>query len=111
MPNHNRPSQRSTADVGAPSPIGTWGPDAAGLPRLDLMADGSFAGTDGCNRLFGLWSQEDQEVRFSGVGSTRMACVDVDTWLERLDSATVDGDLLRISNADGTEIGALERSE
>lgn len=103
----------ATGDRPAPSregaALGAWGHDAAGQPRLDLTDDGRFAGTDGCNRLFGTWTEEAGTVRFCEVGSTRMACPDVDTWLARLHSGYIDGEVLRISDADGAEIGALGR--
>ncbi len=91
------------------SAVGAWGRDSPGQPRLELVADGSFSGTDGCNRLMGSWTQDEQTVEFTGVGSTRMACPDVDTWLERLHSARIDGDALHIRAADGVEIGTLDR--
>lgn len=106
-----------TGDVGDPSgpatpdaATGIWGHDAPGSPSLELIEDGSFTGTDGCNRLFGSWTQDGPSVEFSGVGSTRMACVDVDTWLERLHSGRVEANALHISDPEGTEIGTLDRT-
>lgn len=49
-------------------------------------------------------------VRFTDVGMTRMICVDVDTWLERLDTARVIGDELHVLAGDGTRIGTLTRA-
>lgn len=102
-------TEESSASSRAGTAPGVWGVDAPGQPRLDLDGDGRFAGTDGCNRLFGAWTEDAGTVLFSEVGSTRMACPDVDTWLERLHSGHIDGDVLRISDSDGTEIGTLER--
>lgn len=101
----------SPTSAAADSAVGEWGHDAPGLPHLELVDDGSVTGTDGCNRLFGSWTQDEQTVEFSGVGSTRMACPDVDTWLERMHSARVDGDALHISDADGAQIGTLDRAD
>lgn len=99
----------SGAGPGTASAVGPWGRDAPRTPRLELAEDGGFTGTDGCNRLFGSWTQDERTVEFSGIGSTRMSCLDVDTWLEQLHSARVDGDTLHISDADGVEIGTLGR--
>ena len=102
----------STDSSGSGDPIpvvGAWGRDAAGQPRLEFTEDGRFAGTDGCNRLFGSWEQDGAEVSFGMAGSTMMACEDVDTWLLGLHSGRVDGDVMRISDDTGIEIGTLTR--
>lgn len=67
-------------------------------------------GSDGCNRLFGSWTAgPDHVVTFSPVGSTRMACPGVDTWLSRMASAHVDGDALHVSDESDVAIGTLQR--
>lgn len=91
------------------SPVGTWGEEGNGLPNLTLAEDGKLTGTDGCNRLMGSWEADGADVTFGQVATTMMACQDVDTWLSGLSTATVDGDVLRVSDADGTEIGTLTR--
>lgn len=99
------------------SALGHWGVTAPGSPNLHLTDDGRFTGTDGCNRMFGSWSEvasaDDPSattVRFTGVGMTKMMCPDVDTWLERIDTGRLVGDELHILAADGTEIGSLGRA-
>ena len=90
-----------------PSPVGIWGePDG---PHLDLGEDGRLSGSDGCNRLMGTWEAEGQTVEFVGVATTMMACLDIDDWLSRLRTGTVDGDEMTIFNIDGGEIGLLAR--
>lgn len=88
-------------------PEGTWGTDGEGQPQLVLAADGALSGTDGCNRLMGTWSVSGDQVQFEQVGTTRMACPDVDAWLA---SATVDVDTMHVLDASGTEIGTLTRT-
>jgi len=96
----------------ANGPAGIWGdPDTSTEPSLELVDDGTLTGTDGCNRLRGGWTEEDDRVSFGQVASTRMACEGVDTWLSSLDSATVDGDTMTVFDASGSEIGTLERAE
>lgn len=92
------------------SAVGTWGEGAENQPQLVLSEDGSLGGTDGCNRLFGSWEQHGDVVSFGEVGSTMMACPDVQTWLAGLDSARVYGDTLHVVNASGIEIGTLVRA-
>lgn len=93
-----------------PAPaIGTWGDGADGGPQLVLDEDGRLHGTDGCNRLIGSWEQDGDRVAFGAIASTMMACPDVDAWLSGADSARVDGDVLRVSDSTGTEIGTLDR--
>ncbi|MFE6964735.1 META domain-containing protein [Agromyces sp. NPDC057679] len=102
----------------APSPlpvsagaVGTWGDtDDATAPSLSLAADGTLAGTDGCNRLTGRWEDEGGgRIEFDDVASTRMACEGVDTWLSALDEAAVDGDTMTVLG-DDVVIGSLERT-
>lgn len=96
-------------DDAAESAAGTWGEEGAGQPHLLLDEGGEFSGSDGCNRLFGSWEQDGAAISFGEVGTTLMACDGVDTWLSAADSAEVDGSTLRILDADGTEIGTLDR--
>ena len=93
-------------------PVGSWGDTSdTAEPSLTLDENGSLSGTDGCNRLTGEWRLEDDDiVYFDGVASTRMACPDVDTWLEGLSQATISGSTMTISGGDGAEIGQLQRT-
>lgn len=88
---------------------GTWGTGADGKPQLVLAGDGTLTGTDGCNSLSGSWEASGDTVEFGPIITTLMACPGVDTWLAELDSAQLDGSVLRILNADGQEIGTLAR--
>lgn len=90
---------------------GTWGAEGDGKPQLVLEAGGELSGTDGCNRLMGAWTQADATtIDFGEVASTMMACEGVDTWLVELSTAKLDGDVLRILDSSGAEIGTLART-
>ena len=54
--------------------IGSSGPDAVGL-RLQAQ-NLRLTGFAGCNRLFGGYSLNGEQLRFDQVGATKMACVD-----------------------------------
>lgn len=89
---------------------GTWGTGSEGTPQLVLEEGGALTGTDGCNQLVGSWELTDETtVTFIQVASTMMFCEDVDTWLATLDTGVLDGGILHIHDADGTEIGTLAR--
>jgi len=46
-----------------------------GAPTLELYSEeGKVSGHDGCNRFFGKMENQQGELRFSAMGSTRMAC-------------------------------------
>lgn len=97
-------------------PVGTWGDaSASSEPSLVLADDGKLTGTDGCNRLMGSWSTDESDagdaVSFVDVASTRKMCEDVDTWLSKLATGTIAGETLTILDADGAEIGTLERAK
>lgn len=54
----------------------TWVMSSAGKrpPSISFEADGKVAGSGGCNRFFGNYTQDGEALSFSPLGSTRMAC-------------------------------------
>ncbi len=47
------------------------------LPSLRLMReDGAMTGFSGCNRIFGAYRLDGDELRFGPIGATRRACPD-----------------------------------
>jgi heat shock protein HslJ len=96
----------------APAPasfVGDWGQPGSGRPSLTITEDGSFQGTDGCNRLTGKGSISGDVFDFGTMASTSMACSDVNTWLSRAETAKVDGTVLVIYRQGGDKIGTLPR--
>ena len=90
---------------------GVWGePDTQGQPSLTLAEDGTLSGTDGCNRLMGTWTADEEGVAFGAIASTEMFCFDVDTWLSTATRASVSGDLMTLFDEGGTEVGSLARA-
>lgn len=98
---------------GSIDPVGTWAESSdADAPSLTLAEGGKLTGTDGCNQLSGSWELEDDDlVSFGSVASTRMACPDVDVWLDQLSQASISGSTMTILGQDGAEIGQLERTD
>lgn len=102
----------TTACTAAPSEadfVGTWGEDASEQPSLTIQDDGKFAGTDGCNRLMGSYTVTDGVIDFGQTASTMMFCEGVDTWLSKLQTATISGSTLEVSDKSGTVIGSLAK--
>ncbi|QWT23971.1 META domain-containing protein [Subtercola sp. PAMC28395] len=102
---------RSTDPTVGPSgrPIGYWTETRTSTsPFLSISTDGTYSGSDGCNRLAGSWtSNADDSITFSQGISTLMACEGVDTWLSGLASGTVRAGVMTIQSADGTVLGQL----
>lgn len=94
----------SQADV-----VGVWGQADSGEPSLEFADDGSFSGTDGCNRLMGSYELAGMTIELGDVAMTRMACPDVEVWLVDPATATIAGNSLEISDGAGTIIGTLDR--
>lgn len=94
---------------GMESVIGTWGSAEPGQSQLRFEEDGSVTGTDGCNRLAGKWSLENEVVTFEQMISTMMYCEGVDTWLSAAASARVHGKALHVYDRTGQEIGTLDQ--
>lgn len=91
------------------SVVGAWGSAAPGQPQLQIAEDGNVTGTDGCNRLAGKWTLENEVVIFQQMISTMMYCEGVDTWLSAAASARVDNKTLHVYDRAGLEIGTLVR--
>lgn len=89
------------------SPEGTW--TGREDTRLELTADGSVTGSDGCNHLAGSWEQDGETVVFSDMLGTLMACMNVDVWLSDPATATLTGDTMVLYDSEGTELGELHR--
>jgi len=100
----------SSGGANEASVVGTWAtPDAQGEPSLTFEEDGSYSGTDGCNRVGGQWSADGSTIDLGNMVSTMMYCEGVDTWLVNAGSAELSGDTLTFSDRDGAEIGTLTR--
>lgn len=55
--------------------MGGTGVVAGSEPRIAFGEDGDMTGTTGCNRFFGRYTQSGAALTFSGIGTTRMACM------------------------------------
>lgn len=71
--------------------IGIWTEPAPATAELVLDEGGTLHGTDGCNQLSGAWSTDADTIIFEQVAITMRACLEMDTWLGALSTATVDG--------------------
>lgn len=92
---------------------GAWGAaeEEPNLPRLEFQEGGTLVGTDGCNGISGTYSVDGDSVLLDQAASTLRACEDVDDWLRGGTEIRVDGDQVHVLNAEGTEIGQLDRAK
>lgn len=105
-------STPGTGAAGGPNPVGSWGTiDSTGVPFLTFVEGGQFSGSDGCNNLSGAWELDGTTIDFENVATTLMACEGVNTWLSRLDEATISGTTMTILDDADKVIGTLERAE
>ena len=90
--------------------------DTQRVAHILLQPDSKqVAGSGGCNRMFGVYELNGDALRFSGVGSTKMACRDgMDTEaaflasLLRVAHWRMNGRQLELSDAGGTVLARLE---
>lgn len=94
----------------AASATGMWSTAAPSGAYIELMEDGSLAGSDGCNRLMGSWEKDGADITFGTVGMTQMFCEGVDDWLSQMNTANLADDFtMTIFNEAGDNIGELKR--
>jgi heat shock protein HslJ len=90
--------------------------DSARAAHIILQTDSKqVTGSGGCNRLFGVYELNGEALRFSGVGSTRMACkngMDTETAflpvLLRVKRWKVAGQQLELSDSAGVVLARFE---
>jgi heat shock protein HslJ len=90
--------------------------DTQRAPRITLAPDSKqVTGSGGCNRMFGVYELNGDALRFSGVGSTKMACQDgMDTESAFLSSLLrvarwrVAGQQLELSDSAGAVLARFE---
>jgi heat shock protein HslJ len=90
--------------------VGLWGESASGQPHLEFAADGTVTGSDGCNGVTTTYSVNGDRVDLARFASTLKACPGVDDWMRGVRAVALDGDVLVIMDATGTELGSLPRS-
>lgn len=96
---------------GADDVTGTWGSSVVeGEAYLDLAADGSATGSDGCNRMVGEWRRSAEGVAFSAWSTTRMSCPAVDPWLSLAVAGRLESDHLVLVDKDAQQLGTLART-
>jgi hypothetical protein len=95
---------------------GRWVPAAGATPggaHVELSADGSWTGSDGCNRQAGRWVGDTAGTVLAVAGAqTQIGCenVAVPAWFDEARAAGFDGDVLVLLDADGRETGRLKRA-
>ena len=70
-------------------------------------SDNSIAGSSGCNKLFGKFTQQDAQLSFEGFGATKMYCdgkMDLEQeffqGLSVVNAAAIEDDLILLKNGD-----------
>ncbi len=90
-------------------PIGYWTETrTSSSPYFNFSTDGTYSGSDGCNRLFGTWaSTPDEAVTLSHGAITLTHCDGVDDWLNRAALGRVKAGLMTLQDAGGNVLGQL----
>jgi putative lipoprotein len=97
----------------------TWVLASAGKrpPSISFAADSKVAGSGGCNRFFGSYMQNGEDLSFSPLGATRMACPagimkmeqGFFDMLAKVSKARIDASTLVLLDAAGKELARLSR--
>jgi hypothetical protein len=110
LPDGLEPAERSEL-------TGRWVPaepsGAQQPPHVELTADGTWTGSDGCNGSAGRWTAGADGILLATSGpATLMACVGmvgVPGWLGQAARAGFDGETLVLVDVAGNELGRLTR--
>lgn len=104
VPGQGTPSESIEGEI-----VGTWSSDEPGDPSVDFTEEGSVEGTDGCNPIEGSYTVEGEEASLELEMTTMEECPDVDDWLKGISIVTIEGETMEVQNADGEDIGVLQR--
>jgi hypothetical protein len=83
------------------------------IPYVELAADGSWQGSDGCNGSQGMWTAGPDGALLAVSGAQTLIGCDgapVGGWLVAASRAGMDGDVLVLLDAAGNEIGRLRHA-
>lgn len=100
--------------IGAETAVGRWEP-AGGAPNdpfVELAADGTWTGSDGCNGSAGSWGVDTGGRLLATAGlSTAIGCdgAPVPSWLASAGRAGFDGEVLVLVDAESSELARLVR--
>ncbi|MPV36558.1 META domain-containing protein [Georgenia subflava] len=94
--------------------VGAWVPteSAPTSPYLELAADGTWVGSDGCNTAGGRWSADDSGALLTTAGPMTLIWCEgapVPSWIATARSATFDGRVLTLLDRDAEVLGELVR--
>lgn len=84
-------------------------------PGISFLKDAKIAGETGCNRFFGDFKTDGEEISFTNMGSTRMMCPQIEfenSYMEALNSVasyTMESDTLTLKDKDGNTIAVLKK--
>lgn len=93
--------------------IGRWELAHPRKPYVELRADGTWDGSDGCNLSRGRWAAGPGGALVAAAsGTTLMACdgAPAPSWLSQARRAALDADTLVLLGADAAELGRLPRA-
>lgn len=92
--------------------LASMSPEKDPYPHLQVLDDGTWEGTDGCNGAGGVWAVDDDGwVLITSGASTEMGCdgAPAPSWFASAARAGLEGDTLVLTDHDGTEIARLVR--
>jgi hypothetical protein len=110
------PVPATLTPAGRDALLGRWRPleprRVYGTPFVELRADGTWSGSDGCNGQGGRWAAGPGGALLATSGpSTLIGCTNVAIaqWLAAASRAGLDGDVLVLLDVQGVETGRLRR--
>ncbi|WP_156914078.1 META domain-containing protein [Brevibacterium album] len=116
VPGRGTPAFGATGEASGPASalLGTWRAEDPASAFLEFHAPGTdgtrrMTGSDGCNGVHGEYTLEGSTATIRRGLSTLKACLGVDAWLAGAVAVTLDGDVLRVFDRQGREIGTLTR--
>jgi len=91
-------------------PIGYWTEEKTSTsPFLNIRADRTYSGSDGCTTLTGTWSPTDDEaIMLTAGATTQMQCDGVNQWLNQAAQGRVRAGVMTIQSSAGDILGQLK---
>lgn len=108
------PQEKAKTQKIQSSPIGSWGTakgksiEVTSKPWMTLSKDETFKAFDSCYMAYGTWTKSKNTIDISPISKNPFEMDCEESWVGKIDSLKIEGDLMEIRDFDGQKIESLK---